>query len=220
VPPIKKGLFITGTDTGIGKTVVAQCLARLLKEKGVRVGVMKPYASGGWQDTDRLRRAAGVSESRRDVTPAFYPAPVAPAVYGNRNLPRVLAAFRRLSARHEVLIVEGIGGTLVPLEKGATVADLARGMKLPVWVVARPGLGTLNHTLMTVECLRRRGVRVECVVLSGYEGKSLAEKTNPRLLREWTGLPVILLPRLRNRRDRRMALRRLADRTRPLWRRS
>jgi len=154
-----RGIFVTGTDTGVGKTVVACALAAWGRRRGVDVGVMKPIATGGrWAPADqrwvsddarRLAQAAGSGDPWPLVNPVCCKEPLAPATAAQRarspiRLDEVLRAFRSLQARHEWLIVEGIGGLLVPLTARATVADLARRLHLPVIVVARPGLGTLN----------------------------------------------------------------------------
>jgi dethiobiotin synthetase len=175
---------------------------------------MKPYASGSWEDTDALIRAAGGGFSRREVTPIFFREPLAPAVRDlspARRSPRpgsagemriILAAFRRMRRGKDVLIVEGIGGALCPLGGGLMIADVAVRLGLSAWVVARPSLGTLNHTLLTVEALRRRGVPVRRIVLSGAGGTK-AERTNPVLLERITGLPVDVLPKVRSAAHRR-----------------
>ncbi|MGQ0644919.1 MAG: dethiobiotin synthase [Elusimicrobiota bacterium] len=198
----KGGVFIAGTDTGVGKTLVACLLAETLRRRGVRVGVMKPYISGGWADARALKTAARADDSLSEISPVFYPKPLAPAaaaLTGHRLPPleKVLAAYRRLRRKYSFLVVEGIGGALVPLKNNFTAADLARRFRLPVWIVARPGLGTLNHPLLTLEALRRRGLTVERIVVSGYRGKSLAERTNLPMLRRLTRLPVTPLPRFR-----------------------
>jgi dethiobiotin synthetase len=219
---IPAGLFITGTDTGVGKTFVATLLVVALRRAGKRVGVMKPYASGSWEDTDALIRAAGGGLSRREVTPVYFREPLAPAVRDlspARRSPRpgsagemrvILKAFRRMRRGKDVVVVEGIGGALCPLGGGLTIADVAARLRLSAWVVARPSLGALNHIFMTVESLTRRGVRVERIVLSGYTGSSRAERTNRVLLKRLTGLPVHLLPRIRKRRGEPVA-------TPPTW---
>jgi len=183
--------------------MVGALLARSLREAGVRVGVMKPYVSGGWGDVRALKSAAGLQEPLSVLAPAFFRYPLAPAASALRGFgPRpaawrgVLRAFRRLRRRFPFLVVEGIGGVLVPLEGRLTVGDLARRLKLPVWLVARPGLGTINHVLLSLEALRRRGVRVERVVLSGFSGRTAAEKTNPAMLRRLTDQKVFILPKV------------------------
>src|SRR5687768_16710074 len=135
------GIFIAGTDTGVGKTFVAALLARALRLNGVRVGVMKPYSAGAWEDTRTLKRAAGVPEPLEEITPVFYEKPLAPIVGNLKLLPgrppsgdfrKVLAAYGRWCRRYPFLVVEGVGGFLVPLEKNFTAADMARRFRLPV----------------------------------------------------------------------------------------
>lgn len=200
---MRKDVFITGTDTDAGKTVVSTLLAEALRRAGLRVGVMKPYAAGGRADARALKAAAGSRQSFAEITPVFYAKPLAPAVRelaapvdGEKELARVAAAFRSARRDHDAVVVEGIGGALCPLGGGVTAADVAARLRLPAWVVARPSLGTLSHTFLTVEALRRRRVPVARVVVSGYTGKDEAERTNPLLLARLTGLPVTVLPRL------------------------
>lgn len=194
-----RGIFVTGTDTGVGKTIISSLLAESLVRQGIKVGVMKPYLSGGWGDARALKKAARSEDEIGEIAPAFYSEPLAPfaaATRGNRvaSFQKVRKIFWELRGRHERLIVEGIGGALVPLEGTLTVADMAKDFGLPVWIVARAGLGTLNHTLLTLEALRRRKVFVERIILNRYRGNNLAERTNPSMLKKLTGLPVTLVP--------------------------
>lgn len=202
-----RGVFIAGTDTGIGKTVVSCLLAEALRAAGLSVGVMKPYAAGGWEDSLALQKAAGSGQPLEEITPVYFKKPLAPGVRskpdGKAEFSRILQVFRHVRSRRDAVVVEGIGGVLVPLAGRRTAMDLAKRLALPVWVVARPSLGTLNHTLLTVEALRRRGLSVRRIVVSGYSGVDEAERTNPRLLERFTGLPVTVLPKLRGAAQRR-----------------
>ena len=193
------GVFVTGTDTGVGKTDVACRLVRSLIEAGVDVGVMKPVAAGGRADARRLRSAAGVRDALSRINPVWYSKPAAPAaILAGRRFPagRVVTAWRRLARGHQFMVVEGIGGVRVPLDGRLTGLDLMRELALPALIVARAGLGTLNHTLLTVEALRRARVPIFGIVLNG-KADGYAGRTNPALLRRLTGLPVW---RLRNKR--------------------
>ena len=195
-----RGLFLTGTDTGVGKTVVACGLAAALREAGIDVGVLKPVATGCRgvpEDTAALLRASRSGDDPAAVTPFAYGPPVSPdqaARLARRpvRLPAILAAFRALAARHDAVIVEGVGGLLVPLGPRRQVAALAKRLGLPLLVVARAGLGTLNHTLLTLEAARRRGLAVAGVVLNRAEGgrAGLPEKLNPESLRRLADVPV------------------------------
>jgi dethiobiotin synthetase len=201
-------LFITGTDTRVGKTMVTAGLAAWCRQQGLDVGVMKPIATGGLiaSDARQLARAAGVTDSLQLIAPVRYRDPLAPYAAARRSgRPVSWAAIHRasrvLGARHSVMLVEGIGGLLVPLDAHRTVADLIRALKLPCLIVARPGLGTLNHTLLTVRCAQRHGLEVVGVVLNASEPPAraasarLAEQTNPailqRCLKGQGGVPLL-----------------------------
>jgi dethiobiotin synthetase len=170
-----RGLFVTGTDTGVGKTEVACAVVTGARAAGLDVGAMKPAESGATpgepSDSERLRAAAGGGDDPALVCPYRLSAPLAPAVAARLEgieirLEAVLAAARALAARHAALLVEGAGGLLVPLTARETYADLAVALGLPVLVVARAGLGTVNHTALTVEALRARRLPIAGVVLN------------------------------------------------------
>jgi len=201
-----RGIFVTATDTEVGKTFVAAGLARALKAQGVDVGVMKPVASGGRRTDDGLvsddaRQLAEAVDSTDDmslVNPVCLGATLAPLVAarleGKRvDLGAVWRAYETLAARHEFLLVEGIGGLLVPLDEGATVLDLITMFRLPALVVTRPTLGTINHTLLTVRSAREHGVDVVGLVINAVRPvqPSQAVETNPAILAEWSKTPVL-----------------------------
>jgi dethiobiotin synthetase len=192
-----RGLFVTGTDTGVGKTVVACALARALRARGVDVGVMKPVETGvgadGPSDALALRAAAGGDDPLDLLCPQRFALPAAPIVAaahaGARlDLDAIRRAFDGLRERHAFLVVEGAGGLLVPLARGIAMAELARELALPVVVVARAALGTINHTLLTLEACRSRGLPVAGVVISHASGPlSPADAANLEALREALG---------------------------------
>ena len=198
--------FVTGTDTGVGKTVVAAGLARLFTEAGERVGVMKP-AETGWEgppgtlpsDAAQLADAADLAPpARQHVAPFVYREPLAPLVAARREARPVAmgplrSSYDALRQHHDRVIVEGAGGLSVPLTETIDMAGLALRFDLPVLIVARPTLGTLNHSFLTVRYARSRGLRVLGLVLCGYcEGTTdVAEQTNPALLEELCRQPVL-----------------------------
>lgn len=190
------GVFITGTDTGVGKTVVGAAIARCLASAGLTVGAMKVAQTGGDFDIAFLRTAGGVPHSRTYV-PYSFPDPLAPALAARRkgrriDLERIEVAFRRLRAAADVIVVEGAGGLLVPLADDATMADLASKLGLPVVVVARPTLGTINHTALTVGAAVGRGLEVMGVVLCRFPAApGLAEATNPGEIERATGACIV-----------------------------
>lgn len=192
-----KQLFIVGTDTGVGKTLIAAGLARILGNRGLKVGVMKPIASGGNPSEDGLllQKAAKLPKSAySEIVPVHFKQPLAPYTAswkeGKPNLKTVDAAYQKAKKKYDFLIVEGIGGVMVPITRDFLAIDWLVKWKLPALVVARAGLGTLNHTLLTVEALKKRKVKVLGVVVNGYKGKELSEKTNVRALRKLLKVPV------------------------------
>jgi len=194
---MKNGVFVTGTDTGIGKTLVAAGLARLSVNRGVKVGVFKPVASGGSisEDGKLLQKAAKLPDSAcASIVPVHYQQPLAPWVAGWKegkvDLAKVEKAFRKAKSSCDFLVVEGVGGIQVPIARDFFVADWIKKWKLPALVVARAGLGTINHTLLTVETLRRRRIEVVGVFVNGYKGKELSESTNVKALRKLLKVPV------------------------------
>lgn len=175
-----RGLFITGTDTGVGKTVVACSGLRQMRAAGVRAGAYKPVCSGAesaalvgqrWSDVDALAGALDGEFPPERICPQCFAAPLAPPLSAQREGrqvdPVLLTAGRDWWAgRVEVLIVEGAGGLLSPLAEGISNADLARDLGYPVLIVAADRLGTINHTLLTVEVALARGLHVAGVLLN------------------------------------------------------
>lgn len=192
-----KGLFITGTDTGVGKTYIASKLAYALKSNKINVGVMKPIATGDRNDAMTLIKACNIKEKIEDINPVFLKYPLAPLVASRLSkryidLNTVFDRYKELINRYEFLIVEGVGGVLVPIKKDYYVIDMIKDFSLPVLIVARPGLGTINHTLLTLNNIIKQGIEVVGIVFSyDYKKMSLAEKTNPKIIRDITGLPVL-----------------------------
>ena len=203
-----RGVFVTGTDTGAGKSVLAAAICAALRARGERVAAFKPVVTGidepgddGWPpDHELLAAAAGVAPG--DVSPlrfgpavsphlaaALADAPVEPA--------ELLATARAAGAGADVLVAEGVGGLLVPLTIGYAIRDLARDLGLPVVVAARPGLGTINHTLLTLEAARAVGLDVRGVVMGPWPGEpSVMESDNRETVAALGRVPVATLPPL------------------------
>jgi len=195
-----KGIFITGTGTDVGKTFVACKIAEVLVKSGVRVGVMKPIASGNRKDSINLLKSSNINENISTINPIFFRQPLSPlacTILTNKkvNITSIFKNFNKLKNKYDFILVEGVGGVLVPITKNYFVCDLIKAMKLSVIVVANPKLGTINHTLLTLDKLKNHKIPVAGIVLSGWTGKGLAEKTNPKILADITKLPVILLKR-------------------------
>lgn len=199
------GLFITGTDTGVGKTVVAAALAAALRKRGWDVGVMKPVESGCPRvegvlvprDATFLREAAASKDPLGLVNPYRFELPLAPALAAEAEgvvieMPAIQAAYDELAARHQVMLVEGAGGLLTPLCGALTMRDLASALELPVLVVAMNALGVINHTSLTVAALRQAGLAPVGIVLNAVSRRTdESAATNGASLRRWGGAPLL-----------------------------
>ena len=197
---------VVGTDTEVGKTIVAAALARALAGRGLRVGVYKPFAAdparrrtgeGFSTDADLLARAAGMKGGAAAACGQLFRAPLAPLeaarLEGRRvELGAALRGARRVAAHHDLTLVEGCGGWEVPLTPRKTTADFFAALGAPVVVVARAGLGTINHTLLTLAAIERRGLRVVGVILNRTRGGAMtrAERTNPEIIRRFGRVDV------------------------------
>jgi len=203
---MRKGIFITGTDTGVGKTLVASGLLLALKEMGFSVCPMKPVETGCKlrrgrlipQDTIRLINISGVNEALEKVNPYRFKPPLAPAVaaeFENTVIrkKKILSAFNYLVKKYDIIIVEGAGGIMVPVYKKYLILDLIKDMETPLIIVSRPGLGTINHTCLTIEAARNRGIGIIGVIINytAKTKKTLAEKTNPEIIESLTRVPVL-----------------------------
>lgn len=191
-------VFITGTDTGVGKTFVTALLAQCLIEQGLDVGVMKPISCGPQKDNDaiKLKKQLKLKDPLNLINPIRLPLPLAPyaaaALLKKKiNLKKIFAAYRKLERKHDLVLVEGIGGALAPITSSYMVADLIADLKLPTLIVARAGLGTINHTLLTVEALRRRKINILGIIMNGFKGKELSQETNALVVSKISGIPVL-----------------------------
>jgi dethiobiotin synthetase len=200
-----QGIFITGTDTGVGKTFVAASLAAYLRERGYRVGVMKPVETGCPerndlllpQDATQLKEASGCAEPIEKICPYRFSEPLAPSIAAERasrkiDVDLLLAAYGEISAEHDVTVVEGAGGLMVPLLPSYTFADFVRVLKLPLVVVAANKLGVINHLLLTLEHASCKGLSVLGFILNRISNEtSLATETNREVLLGLTGAPCL-----------------------------
>jgi dethiobiotin synthetase len=192
------GLFITGTDTGVGKTFVTSLVARHFRGEGLDVGVMKPISTGPAAENDAvwLKKVLKLSDPLELINPIRLKHPLAPypaSKIENRKLKigTIFQAYKKLCALHDLVLVEGIGGVMVPIKKDYLVIDLIKDFSLPTIIVARPKLGTINHTLLTIEALKKRRVNIFGIIINGYTGKDLSEKTNASVITEISGVPIL-----------------------------
>lgn len=199
------GLFITGTDTAVGKTLAAAGLASTLRLAGLAPAAMKPVQTGlddGNRDLDMIAQAGAIPPDKLAVPYSFCPAvsPKLAARISGRpiEIDKIIEEFERLKGLSAVVIVEGSGGLLAPISQESVMADLATALALPLLIVARPTLGTLNHTALTVEAARARKLKILGVVLSGFpRTPDLAEATNPAEIEVLTNCPIAgVIPKL------------------------
>ncbi len=192
-----KAIFITGTDTAVGKTVAVFCLGVLLKAQGFNLGVMKPVQCAG-EDAQFLKKALALQDELKEINPFYAPEPLSPHLAFRRakikfNKKRVQDGLKKLRARYDIVLVEGAGGLMVPLTDGYYNADLIADLKAEVIIIARPGLGTINHTLLTINEAQRRGLTVKGIIFCQAKPgrKSLPERTNPQEIKKLSGVKVL-----------------------------
>jgi dethiobiotin synthetase len=205
LPPLR-GIFITGTDTDVGKTWVAAGLTAALRRRGLKAVYFKPVQSGCPEaegrliptDADFARTLAGLTEPLEVLTPIALQLPLAPGVAAAQagvavDLEMIAASLRDLAGRYEFFVVEGAGGLYVPLVGlDFLVLDLIRWLGLPLAVVAHSGLGTINHTVLTVKAAQAGGIEVAGVILNRYpHNPGLAAATNPGVIEALTGVPIL-----------------------------
>ncbi len=210
---MKAGYFITGTDTGVGKTIVTSAILRCFIKKGYKIGAMKPIETGCINkdgillpnDGMFLRDMAEMNESADLITPVKFETPLSPLMASRIEkreveIDRIFKAYENLKRKYDYILVEGVGGLMVPiakLEKKKSsyyyVRDLIKDMELKAIVVTRPTLGTLNHTLLTIEALKNKKIPVKGFIINFSEPpkSDIAEKTNPEILRELLDVPFL-----------------------------
>src|SRR5262245_11350912 len=202
-----RGVFITASDTGVGKTLVASALVVRLVQQGIDVGVMKPIETGVSRSTKarsdgvRLRYAAGTQDRMAEVCPYIFRLPVAPlfAARAERATVRVatiMRGFRALYRKHALMVVEGVGGIYVPITQSLTTLDLIIKMKFQAIIVGHSGLGGINHALLTLHVLREQKIPVLALVLNQRrpvhtKTARMQEQSTVSLLRKFAGVPVL-----------------------------
>jgi len=199
-----KAYFITGTDTGVGKTSITAGLAGSMRKLGMDVGVMKPIATGypnktGFKSSDvtKLVEIASVKDPENLINPVFLSLPTSPydatkLLELSIDMPLIFDQFKKLSSLHEMLLVEGIGGIMTPITKNFYVADMVKEMSIETIIVTRATLGTLNHTVMTCKMCKEYGIKIRGLVVNNFDEKGTpAEKNAPSTLYELTNIPIL-----------------------------
>lgn len=212
----QKGIFVTATDTEVGKTFVSGLLVRSLLQKGIKTGYFKPVASGCQLDGGSLlsddllymERFVDCKMEHKLHCPVRYAKPLAPlaaARFEGRpvSLEKIWESFSLLKQRYSCLVVEGIGGVMVPLKEDYLVLDMMAHMDLPALVVCRPGLGTINHTLLTLQAIKSRGIPIVGFLTNGHkEENDEAALTSPNLITKFSQVPFLgHVPRYDARRE-------------------
>jgi dethiobiotin synthetase len=197
-----RSVLITATDTGVGKTFIAYNLVYALKERGVKVGYLKPIETdvkGVPQDGALLCSLTG--QDLEEAVPVRYSLPLSPyaGILEERrdfSLADLKEHYLRLLERYEFLVVEGAGGIAVPIKRDYNYAYLALDWGLPILLVARAGLGTINHTYLSYFYAKSMGLNILGIVMNGFEGRDVSEKTNPIIVEELTGIKPLQVPRV------------------------
>jgi dethiobiotin synthetase len=202
------GIFITGTNTGVGKTAVAAGLAWALRKRKIDVGVMKPFAAANKvfskkyrsQDTAILAKASRVKDPDCNLNPFFYSIAASPLVASELkhgapvNIKKAVHLLKKLGSKHDFLIAEGIGGIMVPLTENQSVAGFVKQVDLPLVIVSTANLGTLNHTLLTVMACKKFRLEITGIVLNKVSKKpNIVEQKTAEAIERFTHIKVLTL---------------------------
>jgi len=197
-----KSIFITGTDTDVGKTYITAGLAITLRKMSIDVGVMKPFAAGVAQkkgfkseDVEILSNAAQINDSETLVNPQFFPISASPYTAWKKlkikpKIPLILSSFKKLSKKHDMMLVEGMGGTLTPILKNYYITNLIKDMKIPTVIVTRSKVGTVNHTLMTVMMCQKYKIPIKGIIINNFD-KGYPINQLKKDLENLTGIKVL-----------------------------
>ena len=211
-----KSLFITGTDTDVGKTYITAGLAITLRKMGTDVGVMKPFAAGIEQkkgfkseDVEILSNAAQISDPETLLNPQFFPISASPYTAWKKlkikpKIPLILSSFKKLSRNHKMILVEGMGGTMTPILKDYYVANLIKDMKIPTVIVTRSKVGTVNHTLMTVMMCQKYKIPIKGIIINNFDDGYPIDQLKKDLV-NLTGIKVLgSIPFIKDMSDKSM----------------
>ena len=198
-----KSIFITGTDTDVGKTYVTAGLAIMLRKMGMDVGVMKPFAAGlvqkkGYksEDVEILSKSAQINDPETLVNPQFFPIPASPYTAWKKlkikpKIALVLSSFKKLTNMHEMILVEGMGGILTPILKDYYITNLIKDMKISTIIVTRSKVGTVNHTLMTVKMCEKYKIPIKGIIINNFDGDGYPINQLKKDLEDLTGIKVL-----------------------------
>jgi dethiobiotin synthetase len=200
---VLKSIFITGTDTDVGKTYITAGLAVSVRKMGIDVGIMKPFAAGIAQkkgfkseDVEILSTAAQVNDPENLVNPQFFPIPASPYTAWKNlkikpKIPAILSSFKKLSKFHEMILVEGMGGVMTPILKDYYVANLIKEMKVPAVLVTRNKIGTINHTIMTAMMCEKYKIPIKGIIINDFDSDGYKIRELTRDLKNLLGVPIL-----------------------------
>lgn len=191
---MKKGLFITSTDTGVGKTLITAAIAYTLKARNTDVVIMKPISTGSAANSDAKIYNKLLKGRIKIINPVHLKYPLSPYAASKLckkqvSVGNIMREFYKL--KNKFVLVEGIGGVYVPICKDYFIYDLIKKMNLETIIIARASLGTINHTLMTIDILKKNNIKVKGIILNGFKGRELSERTNAGIIKELSGCKVI-----------------------------
>lgn len=208
-----RSLFITGTDTDVGKTYITAGLGVVLRKMGIDVGVMKPFAAGAAQkqgykseDIEIISRAAMACDPEKLVNPQFFRIPASPYTAWKKlktkpKVGTILSSFKKLSKLHDMMLVEGMGGIMTPILKNYFITNLIKDMKIPTVIVTRSRVGTVNHTIMTCKMCEKYKIPIKGIIINNFD-KGYPIKDLTRDLQNLTGVKVLgIIPFLKNMSD-------------------
>ena len=198
-----KSVFIAGTDTDVGKTYVTAGIAVTLRQMNIDVGIMKPFAAGTAQkkgfkseDVEILSNAAQVKDPENLVNPQFFPIPASPytawkTLKTKPKIAPVLSSFKKLSKIHDTLLVEGMGGIMTPILKDYYITDLIKDMRIPAVIVTRTKVGTVNHTVMTVNMCNKYKIPIKGIIINDFDSDGYKPRELTRDLKNLLEIPVL-----------------------------
>jgi dethiobiotin synthetase len=191
-----KAFFVTATDTEIGKTFIAAGLGFAAQSKGSKVGISKPISCGGIEDAVFYKNKLKLKDSIDDINPVKFKQALSPyaAMKTEKkkiDIAKIKRSIKNLYKDRDIVLVEGLGGAMAPVKRDYYVADMIEALQMPCVVIARAGLGTINHTLMTLDELKKRKIRIAGIIMNGFDGREISQKSNAQVIVELSGIKVI-----------------------------
>ena len=193
---MNKAFFITATDTGTGKTFIAAGLGFAAQLKGLKVGVSKPISCGGIEDAEFFKNKLKLKDRIDDINPIKFKQPLSPYAAMKTEKKKIdITGIKRsindLRKTCNIVLVEGLGGAMAPVKKNYYVADMIKTLQMPCVVISRAGLGTINHTLMTIDELKNRKIKIAGIIMNGFDYKEISQRSNAQVIEELSGIKVI-----------------------------